>query len=319
MDNIFTSDWHIHTEASYDATMPLEELIHCAKKFGIKEFGITEHVNYPFMVKHLQITKNIMLRKLHQHADDPPKMHLGVELSPQSNFQNHYSMEHTWDLYPPLLAGMHPEFVEGFDTHDPDLVRLSQEQARPYVLALTEEDIQNNEIEYVVAAAHSVIDAPIEQQALVRHWHEQQMFCATDSRVDVVGHMWWFPWSPEIHFATIERGSWPMELGWFEDFNIVPQSMHDEFAVALLQYDKCAEMNTTFFTTAWLHDKFKHQYAEYIRSLFEKGVRITVGTDSHDNYENVQELSTKYLGAVGFKAEDFSKPNLRTYQQKHGG
>ena len=32
MENIFTSDWHIHTEASYDATLPYEELITRAKE-----------------------------------------------------------------------------------------------------------------------------------------------------------------------------------------------------------------------------------------------------------------------------------------------
>ena len=57
MENIFTTDWHIHTEASYDATMPYEELIQSAKESGITEFGITEHVNYPFMIKHLQIRR----------------------------------------------------------------------------------------------------------------------------------------------------------------------------------------------------------------------------------------------------------------------
>ncbi len=314
MNNMYTMDWHIHTEASYDATMPYEELIQKAKESGITEFGITEHVNYPFMIKHLQISKNIMQRKLWQHRDENLKIHLGVELSPMSNFQQKYSEEHDWDLYPTLLAGMHPEFVEGFGREAPELVKASYEQAKPYVLAMTEEEIRANGVEYVVAAAHLAIDVPLEREALIKHWHEQQMFCATDSRVDVVGHSWWAPWSSEIHFATVEKGSWPMEYGWFEDFSVVPQSMHDELAAALLQHDKCAEMNISFFRTDWYGDKFKHQYAEYIRGLFEKGVRITTGTDNHDCYDNEQDLARKYLEPVGFKAEDFSKPKFRVYE-----
>lgn len=314
MENIFTSDWHIHTEASYDATLPYEELITRAKELGIEEFGITDHVNYPFMEKHLRISKDMFKRKMRQHADNPPKMHFGVELTTMSAFQTKYSLEHAWDLYPPLLAGMHPEFVEGFGTHDPELVRLSHEQAEPLVLALTEEQIRKNKVEYVIAAAHMVFNVPAEQKALIQHWHDQQMLCATDSRVDVVGHPWWAPWSPELHFITIEKGAWPKELAWFDDFGVIPQSMHDEFAAALLQYDKCAEINSSFFTTTWFDDKFKHQYAEYMRMLFEKGVRITTGTDAHDSYEDVQEVSARYLGAVGFKATDFSKPNFRVYE-----
>ena len=95
---------------------------------------------------------------------------------------------------------------------------------------------------------------------------------------------------------------------------MVPQSMHDEFGAALLAHDKCAEMNISFFRTEWASDKAKHQYAEYIRGLFEKGVHITTGTDNHDCYENEQELARKYLAPVGFKAEDFSKPKFRVYE-----
>lgn len=314
MKNIYTMDWHIHTEASYDATIPLEEIIQKTKEAGITEFGITEHVNYPFMESHLQISKDIFNRKMYQHADDNLNMHFGVELSPISNFQQQYSKEHEWDLYPPLLAGMHPIFVEGWGTHDSELVRLSKEKAKPYELALTEEELRANKVEYVIAAAHVILDGSNERDAIIKHWHEQQMFCATDSRVDIVGHPWNAPWSSEIHFATIERGKWPAEKAWVSDFSVVSQSMHDEFAAALLQYDKCAEMNMSFFYSEYYSEKFKYQYAEYMRMLFEKGVRITTGTDMHDNYEIHQELSAKYLVSAGFKVEDFSRPNFRVYE-----
>lgn len=51
MDIFYDSDWHIHSEASYDADLKVPDLIKSAKSNGIKQFGITDHVNYPFMVR----------------------------------------------------------------------------------------------------------------------------------------------------------------------------------------------------------------------------------------------------------------------------
>lgn len=305
---LFTQDWHIHTEASYDATLPYRELVNRAREIGITEFGITEHVNYPFMEKHLQISRKMFEQNYVEG------MHFGVELSPMSNFQQNYSAAHEWPLYPLLLAGMHPEFVEGFGYENGELIRRSDEQAKPYLLGLTEDEIQAAKVEYVVAAAHVAFGVPLERNALIRHWHEQQMFCATDSRVDIVGHSWWAPWNSKLHFLTMERGTWPTELAWFDDFSVVPQSMHDEFAAALRENDTCAEVNVSFFTTGWISEKFKHQYAEYIRTLFENGVRITIGTDSHDEYNDAEEMFAAYLGAAGFRSDDFSVPNFRMYE-----
>ncbi len=45
MDVFYDSDWHIHSEASYDADLKVPDLIENAKKNGIKQFGITDHVN----------------------------------------------------------------------------------------------------------------------------------------------------------------------------------------------------------------------------------------------------------------------------------
>ena len=43
---IIQSDWHIHTEKSYDASLTLEEITENAKKFGFKKIGITDHANF---------------------------------------------------------------------------------------------------------------------------------------------------------------------------------------------------------------------------------------------------------------------------------
>ena len=39
---IIHSDWHIHSEASYDASLTLEEIARKTKEFGFCRFGITD-------------------------------------------------------------------------------------------------------------------------------------------------------------------------------------------------------------------------------------------------------------------------------------
>jgi len=43
----YTSDWHIHTEASYDAELIAEQLTEGCRAQGIVRCGITDHVNLP--------------------------------------------------------------------------------------------------------------------------------------------------------------------------------------------------------------------------------------------------------------------------------
>lgn len=308
MENIYTMDWHIHTLASYDATMSYRELIKAAKTGGITEFGITEHCDHPFEIDHLKFSRKLFL------SNYVEGMHFGVELAPMSKFQHEYSVAGNLGIYSPQLAGMHPVFVEGFGTHDPEMVRLSKENAEPFVLPLTEDQIRENKVEYVIAAAHYVFDGSNDRESLIRHYHKQQMFCATDARVDIVGHPWWGLWTPEIHFETMRTGK-PTEKAWYQDFKVIPQAVHDEFAAAVLENGKCVEMNMSALRSGNYSEKFRHQYVDYIRMLFEKGVPITPGTDSHDTYENQQALYATYLQPAGFCPEDFSKPNFRKYEK----
>ena len=43
---IIRSDWHIHTEASYDASLPLREILEKAQQMGIEKLGITVPGDY---------------------------------------------------------------------------------------------------------------------------------------------------------------------------------------------------------------------------------------------------------------------------------
>jgi len=44
---MYTSDWHIHSSASYDAQLLVPDLINAAAEIGVTRFGITDHANFP--------------------------------------------------------------------------------------------------------------------------------------------------------------------------------------------------------------------------------------------------------------------------------
>ena len=43
---IIKSDFHIHSEYSYDAVLSLSEIYDSTKSFGFRKVGITDHVNF---------------------------------------------------------------------------------------------------------------------------------------------------------------------------------------------------------------------------------------------------------------------------------
>lgn len=40
------SDFHIHSEHSYDSELPLETVCSEAERLGLRAYGVTDHVNY---------------------------------------------------------------------------------------------------------------------------------------------------------------------------------------------------------------------------------------------------------------------------------
>jgi len=74
------SDWHIHTTASYDAALPIEELIRSARAQGLRRIGVTDHLNYndeKFRANLRESAENY--KKI---AASAPEVVLGVELTP---------------------------------------------------------------------------------------------------------------------------------------------------------------------------------------------------------------------------------------------
>lgn len=77
---IINSDWHIHTNASYDASLPIEDILKNAKEFGFRKVGITDHANFNDTKFIGDLKKSAQSVKTLQTTH--PELVLGVELTP---------------------------------------------------------------------------------------------------------------------------------------------------------------------------------------------------------------------------------------------
>ena len=267
------SNWHIHSECSYDASLPLEIIARKAVEMGYEQIGITDHANYNDKAFIGDITRSASsVKKIRERY---PFITLGVELTPIEKPEYDYIKRHgTRDGY------------------------IAPIQDKPFdiELALTKDELTSLGIRYAIGAAHWRIDVPKarslapDMSACIKEWFRLQMWLACDERVTVLGHPWY-------HCEQI----------WYDDFSVIPKSMNCELAAALLENGKYAECNASFFLHEKSTEKFRYQYAEFLRELFESGIKITYGSDSHHSFTDNRDKVGVYLSAAGFKDGDFSE------------
>lgn len=264
------SDWHIHSEASYDATLTLQEIAERTKQFGFRQFGITDHANFNDEKFLGDLKKSVeIVGEFQKHC---PRMVQGVELTPIEKPEFDYiAKTGTREGYVPPI------------------------QDKPYAieLAQTKEELIAQGVRYAIGAAHWRVDVPRAKelepdlQACIKEWYRQQMWLAQDARVTVLGHPWCYG-----------KGIW------YEDFSVIPHAMNVDIGEALKENGKYVECNASFFRTPKGTEKFRCQYAEFLRELHEMGVPVTFGSDSHKEYKDSYLLAEKYLLAAGFKDGD---------------
>ena len=270
---IIHSDWHIHRECSYDATLSLTEIAQKAKKYGFKKIGITDHANFNDEKFLGDLRRSVVNVKEFQQTH--PEVVLGVELTPIEKPEFDYIAKNgTREGYlAPII-------------HEPYAIELAQ----------TKEELMARGVRYAIGAAHWRIDVPgaknlpSDMDTLIREWYRQQMWLACDERVTILGHPWWNG-----------RGVW------YDDFSVIPRSMNDDIAAALKENKKYVECNAGVLCSPKASEKFRRQYAEFMRELFEKGLPVTYGSDSHKAYTNVHLEAEKYLISAGFTDGDFSE------------
>jgi len=262
---IIRSDMHIHSEFSYDASLPLEEIYTKAKEYGFEKVGITDHLNLndiPFISDIDASAKNVK-----EFIKTHPDMILGVELTPIDKPRFDYIAKN---------GGRR----EGY---------IAPSTGRPFdiELGLSKEELKARGISFAIGAAHDAPPGMTELNDLIKEWYRQQMYLACDERVTVLGHPWY-------HWKGV----------WYQDFSVIPQSMQDDLAAALKENGKYVECNGEILCSKLGSEKYHIQYAEFLRSFFERGIPVTYGSDSHRVYGDIHIESEKYLAAAGFKDGD---------------
>ena len=83
-----TSDWHIHTVASYDAHLHIKKLCEATAKIGYSEFGVSDHVNLPSWIHYLRASAELVKQS------GLKNIHLGIELTTISGYLEQYDRKH---------------------------------------------------------------------------------------------------------------------------------------------------------------------------------------------------------------------------------
>lgn len=270
---IIHSDWHIHCDASYDSTLPLSEIAEAAEEYGFTKMGITDHLNLNDE-KYWGCIRD-SAAKVSEFQKTHPNFVLGVELTPISQ-----------PMYDYIAIHGSREGYTGPQSDTP----------YPINLPATKEELTALGIRYAIGASHWRIDRagarelPLDMEENIREWYRQQLWLACDERVTVLGHPWY-------HGKHI----------WYDDFSRIPRSMNMDIAAALKQHGKYVECAGGFFRSPHATDKFKNQYAEFLRELFEMGVPVTYSSDSHNTYADKHVDAEPYLLRAGFRDGDIGE------------
>ena len=211
---IIHSDWHIHSENSYDATNPITTIGDNINAQGLRCFGITDHAN----LNDDKFRKNIedSAENVKQLQQKYPNMILGVELTPIEKPLYDYICKHGTR--------------EGY-------IPPNRDDYLGMAIAYTKEELMALGIRYAVSAAHWSLIGPTARggdlQQCLEAFYDQQIFLACDDRTTILGHPWY-----------IGRALW------YEDFDLVPRTMKLELGAALKENGKYVECNSHFFTRA---------------------------------------------------------------------
>lgn len=281
-----TCDWHLHSRNSCDdACISVADLIAGAAAQGVLDYGLTDHLHTPFNLPDIAASRQEFL------ASSPsPRFHFGIEVSCVSQ----------WEI---------DEMARGEPRPKPPVygIRSGGPAGATPAIGITADDISRYGIEYVIGGTHWPLYVPLEREAVIRDYHRQNMFLAAHPLVDIVAHPWWWGGAWKGADGTYDKEPW------FDDFRVIPQSMHDEFAACVIQYGTLVEINTgANLLTKRYPARFFRQYLEYLSGLRERGVRFSLGSDCHSavygpRFDEVAPM----LESVGFRDEDLWRLPVR--------
>lgn len=255
--------------------MEVADLVAEAGENGILDFGLTDHIHTPFNLPDIASS-----RADFESVEGGSRFHFGVEASCVSQ----------WEL-DEIAKGEHENPVYGLRKGGPPGTALA--------IGITADDIATYNIEYVVAGTHWPMYVELERWAVIHDYHRQNMFLATHPLVDIVAHPWWWMghWEDEDKKFRGEP--------WFDDFTVIPQSLHDEFAAAAVEHDTAVEINIgANLLNKRYPEHFAAQYVEYIAYLQSCGVKLAIGSDCHSAHYRIRfEAASQLLEKAGVVGE----------------
>jgi len=154
-------------------------------------------------------------------------------------------------------------------------------------------------VEYVIGGAHWPLGAALKRDAMIRSYHRQNMFLAHHPDVDIVAHPWWWMGAWEDSDGVYRT------LPWFDNFKVIPESLHREFAGAVIEHHKAVEINAEMLVAPNYPQHFPEQYLEYLALLKSCGVTFSVGSDAHTP-SDMNRLSKveNYIRELGLTPEE---------------
>jgi histidinol phosphatase-like PHP family hydrolase len=207
--------------------------------------------------------------------------HFGVEVSCVSQ----------WEL-DEIASGRHENPVYG--------LRSGGQAGCDLAIGLTRKDIEKYQIEYVIGGTHWPMYVEIERETVIRDYHRQNIFLAAHPLVDIVAHPWWW-----MGHWMDDNENYPAEP-WFDDFSLIPKSMHREFAAAAIEHDTTVEINIgANLLNPHYPEGFVSQYLEYLAELQSRGVLLSIGSDCHTAHYDIDfEKTSQMLESAGI-TDDF--------------
>ena len=215
---------------------------------------------------------------------------MSVEPSPRFHFGIEVSCVSQWEI-DEIAGGGHENPVCGLRTGGRAGCNLA--------IGLTEADVRQHGIEYVVGGTHWPMYVPMERQAVIRDYHRQNMFLAGHPLLDIVAHPWW--WGGKRHWQD-QDGRFKAEP-WFDDFGVIPRSMHNEFAAAAVESGTKVEVNIAAnLLNPRYPESFAPAYLEYLAGLQSQGVCLSIGSDCHSAHYDIDfERAARMLEDAGIE------------------
>ncbi len=254
--------------------MKMDSLVKGAAVNGIERYGITDHIHTQYNYPDILNSK-----KAYKENQDEG-FFFGIEVSCVSE----------WELN--LISS---GFVYDNITYG---IRQGGPRNGPLAIAINEEFIKSHDIKFVVAGTHWPMYVEPVSSELIKDYHRQNMFLSQHGLVDIVAHPWWC--------------LGPCENSWINDFSLIPQSMHREFAASCIENNKLVEINlSAMLLTIRYSEKFKKEYIEYLVFLKELGVHFSIGSDCHNEFYDIDfTKASSMLESAGFTGNEFFSPVL---------